>query len=153
MSHANPKDLLPLLIILESIGKIEVYTVNFSTALDFFQNDDQIHFNASLLLLINIGEQANRLSENLRNKYTNVPFQEIRGLRNRVAHDYTGIDYEMVFDIVKIDLPSLKPHIIQLIQKEIAAGVFDKQELNAARQSHFYRHVDFTELALLLPPL
>ncbi len=54
----------------------------------------------------------------------------------------------MVFDIVKTDLPSLKPPIIQLIQKEIAAGIFDKQELNAARQSHFYRHVDFTELAL-----
>lgn len=133
---------------LESIGKIEVYTVGFNNALDFFQHDDQIHFNASLLLLINIGEQANRLSDNLRNKYPSVPFQQIRGLRNRVAHDYTGIDYEMVFDIIKTDLHSLKPYLIQLIQTEIAAEFFDKQELNAARQSHFYRHVDFTELTL-----
>ncbi|MDR6808572.1 uncharacterized protein with HEPN domain [Dyadobacter sp. BE34] len=148
MSHASSKDLLPLLIMLESIGKIEVYTVGFNNALHFFQNDDQMHFNASLLLLINIGEQANRLSDNLRDKYKNVPFQQIRGLRNRVAHDYTGIDYEMVFDIIKTDLPPLKPNLILLIQKEISDGVFDKQELNAARQSPFYRHVDFTEFTL-----
>jgi uncharacterized protein with HEPN domain len=147
MSHASSKDLLPLLIILESIGKIEVYTTQFTNASDFFQNDDQIQFNASLLLLINIGEQANRLSENLRNKYPNVPFRQIRSLRNRVAHDYTGIDYEMVFDIIKVDLPSLKPNLTQLIQTEIIAGVFDQHELNAASQSHFYKHVDFTVFA------
>lgn len=149
MSRPNSKDLLPLLIVLESIGKIEIYTTPFTNALDFFQNDDQIQFNASLLLLINIGEQANRLSEHLRNKYTNIPFQQIRGLRNQVAHDYTGIDYEMVFDIVKNDLPSLKPDLIRLIQTEIAAGIFDRHELNAARQSDFYRHVDFTIFSLL----
>lgn len=147
MSHANSKDLLPLLIILESIGKIELYTTQFNNALDFFQNDDQVQFNASLLLLINIGEYANRLSENTRNKYPNIPFQQIRGLRNRVAHDYTGIDYEMVFDIVKTDLPSVKPRLVQLILTELAAGVFDEHELNAASQSNFYRHVDFTILA------
>jgi hypothetical protein len=53
----------------------------------------------------------------------------------------------MVFDIVKTDLPTLKPGFVQLIQIEIAAGVLDQQELNAARQSPFYRHVDFTLLA------
>ncbi|WP_342083747.1 HepT-like ribonuclease domain-containing protein [Dyadobacter sp. OTU695] len=147
MSHANSNDLLPLLIILESIGKIEVYATRFTNAFDFFQNDDQMQFNASLLLLINIGEQANRLSETLRDKYPNVPFRQIRSLRNRVAHDYTGIDYEMVFDIVKTDLPALKPSLAYLIQAELGAGVFDQQELNVARQSHFYRHIDFTLLA------
>lgn len=147
MSHANPKDLLPILIMLESIGKIEIYTNLFTNAFDFFQNEDQMHFNASLLLLINIGEQANRLSENLRNNYPNIPFQQIRGLRNRVAHDYTGIDYEMVFDIIKTDLPPLKPNLIQLVLTELAAGIFDKHELNAARHSNFYRHVDFTMFA------
>lgn len=148
MSHASSKDLLPLLIILESIGKIEVYTTDFTNAIDFFQNDDQIQFNASLLLLINIGEQANRLSGSVRSKYNHVPFQEIRGLRNRVAHDYIGIDYEMVFDIIKTDIPALKPDVVQLIRTEINAGVFDKHELHAASQSHYYRHVDFTMLAL-----
>lgn len=147
MSHASSKDLLPLLIIIESIGKIEVYTHQFGNALDFFQNEDQMHFNASLLLLINIGEHANRLSENLRTKYPDIPFKQMRGLRNRVAHDYTGIDYEMVFQIIKSDLNLLKPALINLVRAEIATGIFDVHELNAARQSAFYRHIDFTLIA------
>lgn len=94
MSQASARDLLPLLIILESIGKIELYAAGSNSAIDFFRRDDQMHFNATLLLLINIGEQANKLSEELRSEYTNIPFHKIRGLRNRLAHDYTGIDYE-----------------------------------------------------------
>ncbi|MCF0073962.1 DUF86 domain-containing protein [Dyadobacter sp. CY261] len=148
MSHADSRDLLPILVIMESIGKIEVYTDQFRSAIEFFQKDDQMQFNASLLLIINIGEHANRLSENLRNNYPLIPFQQIRGLRNRVAHDYTGIDYEMVFEIVTKDLPELKPHLIYLLRSELGAGNFDPEELNAARQSQFYKHVDFTAFAL-----
>lgn len=144
MSQANSKDLLPLLVILESIGKIEVYTSRFGSALDFFRSDDQMPFNASLLLLINIGEHANRLSDGLRNKFPHIPFQQIRGLRNRVAHDYTGIDYEMVFDIITKDFLSLKPLLFDLLGTELEAGTFDINEINAARNSDFYNHVDFT---------
>lgn len=147
MSHASSNDLLPLLIILESLGKVEVYTNQFTDALDFFQSDDQLQFNASLLLLINIGEYANRLSEGLRSKYPHIPFQQIRGLRNRVAHDYTGIDYEMVFDVITKDLPTLKPDLMNLVSAEIKTGVFDINELNAAKNSDFYKHVDFKVLA------
>lgn len=71
----------------------------------------------------------------------------MRGLRNRVAHDYTGIDYEMVFQIIKSDLNLLKPALINLVRAEIATGIFDVHELNAARQSAFYRHIDFTLIA------
>jgi uncharacterized protein with HEPN domain len=106
-----------------------------------------MRFNASLLLVINIGEHANKLSESLRNKYPLIPFQQIRGLRNRVAHDYTGIDYEMVFEIVTNHLPALKHHLIHLLQTELKAENFDSEELNAAQKSHFYRHIDFTAFA------
>ena len=147
MSHASSNDLLPLLIILESLGKVEVYTNQFTNALDFFQSNDQLQFNASLLLMINIGEHANRLSEALRSKYPHVPFQQIRGLRNRVAHDYTGIDYEMIFDIITNDFPTLKPDLMNLVSMEIKAGVLDINELNAAKNSDFYKHVDFKMLA------
>jgi len=147
MSHASSRDLLPLLVILESIGKIEIYTGDFTEAGQFFRNNDQVHFNATLLLLINIGEHANRLSEGLRNKYTQVPFQQIRGLRNRVAHDYTGIDYEMVFHIAKENLPVVRHDLISLLQTEFRIGIFDTKELEAARNSDFYRHVDFTASA------
>nr|WP_295923178.1 HepT-like ribonuclease domain-containing protein [uncultured Dyadobacter sp.] len=146
MSRDNSQDLLPLLVMLESIGKIDVYSCRFTNAADFFQSDDQLQFNASLLLLINVGEHACRLSEKLKNKYPTIPFQQIRGLRNRVAHDYTGIDYEMVFEIINKDIRALKPELVQLIQTEVLSGVFDREELNIARQSPFYAHIDFNEL-------
>lgn len=146
MSISKEKDLLPLLVTLESIGKIEIYASGFNNAIDFFQHDDQVKFNASLLLLINIGEQSGKLSDDLKIKYPNLPFSEIKGLRNRIAHDYTGIDYEMVYDIIIKDIPAIKSKLIFLLKCELSLGTFDLGELYAAKQSLFYKHIDFSQL-------
>ncbi|GHB72240.1 HepT-like ribonuclease domain-containing protein [Persicitalea jodogahamensis] len=146
MSRDKSQDLLPLLVILESLGKIELYAEGFSDADTFFNDGDQVRFNASLLLLLNVGEYAGRLSDELKNQSPDLPFQAIRGLRNRIAHNYTGIDYEMVFDIVKNDVPSIKSELIQKLSEEIAKGTYDLGELSAARHSTFYKHVDFESL-------
>lgn len=92
MLQNEDRNLLPLLVMLESMGKIEIYANGFDHALDFFQHNDQVQFNASLLLLMNIGEQVGKLSNDLRSRHNSFPFNEIRGLRNRIAHDYAGID-------------------------------------------------------------
>ncbi|HEV7348431.1 DUF86 domain-containing protein [Telluribacter sp.] len=139
-------DLLPLLVMLESIGKIEIYAAGFTTPEMLFYANDQLHFNASLLLLLNIGEQSNKLSAELRRKHSLLPFQEIRNLRNRIAHDYTGIDYEMVFDIIKERVPAFKLQLMSLLTNEVADNTFDRGELEAARQSTFYKHVEFEKI-------
>jgi hypothetical protein len=46
------KDLLPLLVMLESIGKIRVYAQGFTDAYNFFWADDQIRFNATRYFMI-----------------------------------------------------------------------------------------------------
>jgi uncharacterized protein with HEPN domain len=94
---------------------------------------------------MNIGEQSFKLSSELKSKYANLPLPQIRGLRNRIAHNYTGIDYEMVFDIVTNDVPLIKAQLTEVLSLELSAGTFDTKELMAARQSTFYRHVDFDE--------
>lgn len=146
MSQGKEKDLLPLLVMLESLGKIEIYANGFATADVFFYDNDQLKFNASLLLLLNIGEQSNKISTELRDKYKDFPFHGIRGLRNRIAHNYTGIDFEMVFDIIKNDLPDIKSKLIDLLFLEVKANSFDPGELNAAQNSIFYKHVDFEKI-------
>ncbi len=143
MLKSKKSDLLPLLVMLESIGKIEIYSRNFSDAETFFMNDDQIRFNASLLLMSNIGEYCSRISDELKTKYATVAWRQIKGLRNRIAHDYTGIDYEMVFDIIQNDLPKLKESFENILRQELATGFFDIAECEIARQSIFYKHVDF----------
>ncbi|GHB61780.1 hypothetical protein [Persicitalea jodogahamensis] len=49
----------------------------------------------------------------------------------------------MVFDIIKHDLPDFKSKLIDLLNLEVKANSFDPGELNAARNSLFYKHVDF----------
>ncbi|MDF7821905.1 DUF86 domain-containing protein [Runella sp. MFBS21] len=143
MSENRNRDLLPLLVILESIGKISVYSKDFHNAQDFFMADDQVRFNASLLLLSNIGEYVGKISDEIKTKYSSIPWRQVRGLRNRIAHDYTGIDYEMVFDVVSNDLPTFKTALEAILKEGFAADLFDINECQAAQNSIFYKHVNF----------
>lgn len=145
MSENKNRDLLPFLVILESVEKILVYAKGFQTAESFLRSDDQMQFNATLLLLSNIGEYITRISEETRSAYSTFPWKKIRGLRNRIAHDYTGIDYEMVFRIVRNDLPPLKNNIEIILKENVEKGAFDKQECVIARSSTFYNHIDFDQ--------
>lgn len=143
MSGSSNRDLLPLLVILESIGKISVYAKGFQIAQEFFMADDQVRFNASLLLLSNIGEHVGKISDETKTKYSSIPWRQVRGLRNRIAHDYTGIDYEMVFDVVSNDLPTLKTALEAILKEGFEQSLFDKNECQAAQNSIFYKHVNF----------
>lgn len=132
-----------LLRILESIEKINIYSQNFSKASEFFEVNEQQNFNASLALLLNIGEQASRISDELAEKYPSVAWDDIRKFRNRIAHDYTGIDTFITYEIIKNDLPVLLNTVSQIISEQLAAGIFDRKELEAANGNMYYRHVDF----------
>ncbi|WP_169704721.1 HepT-like ribonuclease domain-containing protein [Runella slithyformis] len=48
------------------------------------------------------------MSTQLKDEYNTVSWKQVKGLPNRIAQDYTGIDYEVVFHIVQHDLPDLK---------------------------------------------
>lgn len=139
-------DLVYLLMILESIGKIRIYSENFDTAIKFFQKNDQLNFNASLLLLANIGEQAGKISEATKSKNTQISWRQIKNLRNRIVHDYRGIDFEMTFDIIKSELPGIKRQLEDVISRELDSGVFAKEEFEIAAASQYYSHVDFNAM-------
>lgn len=54
-----------------------------------------------------IGEAANRLPESFKDQHTDIDWHRIRGFRNRIIHDYMGIDYEIVWEIKTYYLPTL----------------------------------------------
>lgn len=54
-----------------------------------------------------IGEAANRLSEEFKENYPEIDWHRIRGFRNRIVHDYAGIDYSIVWEIKENFLPGL----------------------------------------------
>jgi uncharacterized protein with HEPN domain len=65
-----------------------------------------------------IGEASKKLSDSIKSKYPEVPWQEMYYLRNRVSHEYFGVDYEIIWDIAKNYLPENKTQIDLIIEKE-----------------------------------
>ena len=55
-----------------------------------------------------IGEAASRLPREYRHKHPDVPWQRIVGLRNRIVHAYFDVDLELVWEIVRGEMPELK---------------------------------------------
>jgi uncharacterized protein with HEPN domain len=144
MQEGN-KDLLYLLRILEAVGKILFYTKDYVTDAFLFSNH-QKDYNASLLLLLHIGEQTAKVSSNTKQKFPEIDWKIIKDFRNRVAHDYINVDKLIVFSVIKQQLPLLQNQLILCIKKQIDDNVFSKEELEISRGSIFYEHIDFSEL-------
>ena|SRR3989338_9029148 len=137
-------DLLYLLGILSSIAKIRKYSENCDTPEALFQLNDQLNYNACLNLLANIGENANKLSDKLKELHSDIKWDKIIGLRNRIVHAYESISIFITFEIIKTKLTELEEKIYNIIDSEIDAGNLNKDEYLAAKNSSFYKHIDFT---------
>lgn len=60
-----------------------------------------------LFNLIQIGEQVNRLSDDLKERNNNIPWRQVVGMRNIIAHAYGSVDIENIAETVKYDIPEL----------------------------------------------
>lgn len=76
---------------------------------------DQVLVLASIRLLEVIGEAASRLSEELREDASEVPWRKIIGLRNVLIHQYFEVSTALVWEIIQYDLPDLRSKIQKLI--------------------------------------
>lgn len=65
-----------------------------------------------------IGEASKNLDSKIKLKYPDVPWQEMYYLRNRVSHEYFGVDYEIIWDVAMNYLPDNKLQIVLIIEKE-----------------------------------
>lgn len=65
-----------------------------------------------------IGEAAKNLPKEFKDNYSNMPWEEMYRLRNRISHEYFGIDYEIIWSIATINLPKNHNDIKQIISNE-----------------------------------
>jgi uncharacterized protein with HEPN domain len=110
----NTADRQRLFHILEAIKQIEIFTQNFNP--NVFDNN--LVRSACIFQLEIIGEAVNKISKKIKDKYQDIDWINITGLRNIIAHEYWGIDYSIVWSIISFELPKLKANIENIIVKE-----------------------------------
>jgi len=99
----------------ESILAIEEYTSQI-TDKEFYSNL-QVQDAVARRLEI-IGEAVKNIDESFRNKYPEIPWKKIAGMRDIIAHEYFAIKLERIWDVIKKDLPELKPQILLMMNSK-----------------------------------
>ena len=61
-----------------------------------------------------LGEVANKIEEEYEEAHPEIPWRQIYGLRNRIIHDYEGINLNLIWEIIKEDLPDLYARLLRL---------------------------------------
>ncbi|HNE49721.1 MAG: HepT-like ribonuclease domain-containing protein [Chitinophagales bacterium] len=141
------EDYITVLSMLQSIGRVFYFTNTFNTADEYFEHNKQLNYLATLTLLSNIGEQSNKLSDNFKMKLDTINWQQIKGLRNFIVHNYEGVDYIILFDTIKNDLPFLKSELENYLKIEIQSNRINKEIFTELISDNpFYKFVDFDKI-------
>lgn len=101
--------------ILESITKIERYISELS--FEAFMEDEKTK-DAVVRNLEIIGEAANHIPRNIQERFHEIPWKQIIGMRNRLIYGYFVVDYTIVWEIVKNELPELRENIERILEGE-----------------------------------
>jgi len=99
----------------DAMEKIEMFTVGQD--FEGFVKDDKTIF-AVIRALEIMGEAARKIPKSMRIHYPNIPWQDMAGMRDKLIHDYFGVDLQVVWKTLQVDLPPLKRIIEEVIQAE-----------------------------------
>lgn len=98
--------------ILDAISKAESFGVGLSY--DEFREDAKTQFSVAWALAI-IGEATKHVPPEIRNQAPDVPWRSMAGMRDKLIHAYTGVDFEVVWRTLKEELPALRGNLETLL--------------------------------------
>jgi uncharacterized protein with HEPN domain len=99
--------------ILDAMDKAELLLEG--VAQDQFETDFRINF-AVIRALEIIGEATKRLPEDVRHRYPDLPWRGMAGMRDRIIHGHDVVDLQIVWDVVKKDIPRIRPQFEQILR-------------------------------------
>jgi uncharacterized protein with HEPN domain len=77
-----------------------------------------------------IGEASKNIPIDIQKRYPEIPWRKMYGLRNLIAYEYFGIDYEMIWEIARNNLPKNLADLSKIIEKEKAQGSNNMQNIS-----------------------
>ncbi len=111
----SEKNLIHIFTILECIEKIWIYTEKFESASEFVWAEKQLPLNAVVNLFIAIGEEVKKIDSALKEDIkSELSFKNVAGIRDKLAHDYRGVDENILWNTIKNELPKLKESVIEM---------------------------------------
>jgi uncharacterized protein with HEPN domain len=107
-------ELLLLNDVLDAINRIESYVqeVSKDTFFEHLMMQDAVMHQIEI-----IGEASNRISDVFQEEHPELPWMQMRAIRNKIVHDYRGIELEIIWDTVTNNLPGLKTQVEHLLRK------------------------------------
>jgi len=132
---SNNNQILYIISALAASQKAMYYAQKYNSPSVFFEADDQVHFNGTLTLLMAIGEEVKKIDKEIFETQPSIEWQKLKDMRNFLAHDYRGVDYDIVFDVVKVKLPKLSEAFITFLH------LFPKTDVEEALQNEYYKHL------------
>jgi len=108
------EDLTYLGDVLDAIKRVESYLrgVNKKAFMENLMMQDAVMHQIEI-----IGEASNSVSDGFQDRHSELPWMQMRAIRNKIVHDYRGITLDVIWDTAKNDLPALKTKI-QILLKE-----------------------------------
>ena len=103
------------------VKKIIKYCNEAEQAVSYFGNSldtlktNSVFKNSVAMCILQIGELVGHLSDDFTGKHTDMPWRQIKGMRNRAAHGYEEFDVAILWQTLKEDLPSLKRYCEEII--------------------------------------
>lgn len=111
----NSRDRIIIQKIIGYIDDVEKYVEGIE-ARDFL--DDKKTITACAFTVSQIGELVKEVTDETIEKYSNIPWNSIKGMRNRIVHDYENVDLSVLWGTIKESLPELKNELKDIILKE-----------------------------------
>ena len=90
--------------------------LSYSNGFDYSSfSENTITVEACVFNLSQLGELTTKLDKEYMAEYSDIPWNEMRGLRNKIVHDYEGVNLKLVWEIISEDLPELKGQLEKLL--------------------------------------